>query len=134
MVDLSLDLDPTSPTYKDLLVRSGDMVLTSDADPTGTDPVLQNVLQRLNFYFSEWFLDNTQGVPWIQQILVKNPDQSKVDAILRNTIQGTPGITQLNSYSFSFNKGGRSATISFQAQKTNGTITYSGTLTAQGGS
>lgn len=133
MADLSLDLNPNSGTYKDLLIVDGDLVLTSDVDPAGTDPVLQNVLQNLGLGLGEWFLDSTAGIPWLQQILVKNPDQSKIDAILRNCILGTPGIVRLNSYSFSLDQSTRSGQIQFNAQKTNGTVDYSGTVISGGG-
>jgi hypothetical protein len=128
MVDLSLDLNPVSPTYKDLKVVNGDLVLTSDADASGTDPVQQNILQRLGMCLGEWFLDNTQGVPWFQQILVKNPNQASIDAIVRNTILGTPGVTQLLSYSLVPDFRNRIAKISFVARKTSGTVSYSGTI------
>lgn len=131
MVDISLDLDPTHktlPSYKDLRVVDDDLVLTSDADPNGTNPVLQNILQRMRFFLAEWFLDNTQGLPYFQQILVKNPDQSKVDAIFTNLILGTPGVTQLASYSFIINKANRILEVDFKCQTTTGIVSYSGNL------
>lgn len=131
MVDISLDLDPnhkTLPTYKDLLVVDDDLVLTSDSDPNGTNPVLQNILQRMRFFLAEWFLDNTQGLPYFQQILVKNPDQSKIDAIFTNLILGTPGVTQLTAYSFNVNKPNRILDVEFKCQTTSGIVSYSGTL------
>lgn len=133
MADLSINLDATSPTYKDLLIVDGDLVLTSDVDPEGTDPVLQSVLQNLSLALGEWFLDLSAGIPWLQQILVKNPDQSKIDAILRNAILATPGIVRLNSYSFDLSLATRSGSIQFNAQKTNGTVDYSGTVVTGGG-
>lgn len=136
MADLSLDLarvDSGLSTYKDLLVVNGDLVLTSDANPNGTNPILQNVIQRLRMFLGEWFLDNTQGIPYFQQILIKNPDQSKIDAIFMNAILGTPGIVQLNSYSFVPNTTKRVLTITFVAQTTNGVVQYSGNLTITNG-
>lgn len=132
-MDLSLDLNKLSPNYRDLLVINGDLVLTSDAPnaPQGaTNPVLQDVLQRINFFLGEWFLDNTQGVPWFQQILVKNPDQAKIDALILNTILGTPGILTVTSYSFTPNFAQRTLTVSFSAQATSGPIDYTGTAGA----
>lgn len=129
MVDLSLDLSSnTSPTYRDFLVLAGDLVLTSDAGTAGTNPVLQDILQRLQFFFAEWFLDNTQGLPWFTQILVKNPDQPTIDAIFQNVILGTPGVIQLSSYNFSPNNAQRILSISFIAVTTSGTVNYSGVI------
>jgi hypothetical protein len=141
MVDIALDLNPTDialPTYKDLLVVNNDLSLTSDAYPEGTaplatNPVLQDILQRIRFFLGEWFLDNTQGIPYFQQILVKNPDQSKIDAIFQNVILGTPGVTQLSSYSFNVNTGARILTVTFSCLTTTGVVSYSGTVPISGG-
>jgi hypothetical protein len=128
MADISLDLNKASANFNDFLVVDGDLVLTSDAQAGGTNPVLQNILQNLRFFFREWFMDNTRGVPWIQQILVKGPDQSKIDGLLLNTILGTTGVTQVNSYSFTPNFASRSLTVSFAAVSTSGPIQYNGTV------
>lgn len=129
MADISLDLsNPTLSTYKDLLILENDLVLTSDADPDGTQPVLQDILQRLSFFLGEWFMDNTQGLPWFQQILIKNPDQSKIDALFLNTIMGTPGVIQVNAYSFTVNSTQRILSVSFNALSTSGPINYTGTI------
>lgn len=128
MADISLDLDKASLTYKDLALFEGDLVLTQDADPNGTQPVLQDIIQRLSFFLGEWFLDNTVGIPWYQQILIKNPDQSKVDALFLNTILGTPGVLQVNSYSFLVNSANRILTVKFNALSTSGPINYTGSI------
>jgi hypothetical protein len=135
MADLALDLNPLhvgQSGYKDLLLNGNDLCLTSDAyalpPVIATNPVLQNVLQRIRFFLGEWYLDNTQGIPYFQQILVKNPDQTKIDAIFSNIILGTPGVTQLSSYSFTVNRTTRVLTISFNAITTSGIVSYSGTF------
>lgn len=132
MADLSLDLNKTSGTYKDLLLLDGDLVLTADADSRGANNILQNILQRMSFFLGEWFLDNTQGLPWFQQILVKGPDQSKIDAIFQNAIMGTPGVTQLLSYTFTPNTTARTLNVTFVAMTTSGKVNYSGNLSSQG--
>lgn len=134
MADLSLDLNPLHknlPTYRDLLVTNNDLTLTADANPTNalaTNPVLQNILQRMRFFLAEWFLDNTQGLPYFQQILIKNPDQSKIDAIFSNVILGTPGVTQLTAYSFTPSSAIRVLTVSFSVITTTGIVSYSGNI------
>jgi hypothetical protein len=132
MVDISLDLDPASPNYKDLLILDNDLVLTSDADPRGTNNILQDIVQNLSFFLGEWFLDNTKGIPYFQQILIKNPDQSKIDGFMINTILGTPGVLQLLSYSFQANYAQRILNVTFSAMTTSGKVNYSGNVTPQG--
>ena len=128
MVDLSLDLDKTSPTYLDLKFVNGDLVLTSDADPSGTNPILQNILQRIRMFKGEWFLDTNSGFPWLQQVLVKNPNLGDIDALLQNMIMGTPGVTSLTSFSTKLDKATRVLYLSFEAITTSGTVSYNGNL------
>lgn len=123
MSDIKLDLDPTSPNFNDLLLVNGDLVLVN-----GTEGILQNVLQRLRTYFGEWFLNNSIGVPYFQQILVKNPDQGKIDGIFINAILGTVGIDSLTDYSFELNTETRMLNITFKAIATTGPVTYAGQL------
>lgn len=120
-MDIALDLDPTSPTFGDVLFQNGDLVLID-----GRDAIRQDVIQRLRSFQGEWFLDTTWGVPYFQQIFVPNYDQSKIDALFIDTILGTPGVTQLDSYSFSIDRATRVLTISFRAETTSGTIQYNG--------
>lgn len=132
MADISLNLDASSMSYGDLLIVGNDLLLTADANPNGTNNILQDVIQRLRFFLGEWFLDNTFGVPWYQQILVKNPDVSKINVLILNTIAGTPGIITVSSYSFKTNFSARTFKVSFAAQTTNGPVDYSGTLLSGG--
>lgn len=133
MVDICLDLNAASPTYKDFLLFDNDLLLTADASsPTaqanGNNPVLQDVLQRLSMFLGEWFLDNTQGTPWFQQILVKNPDQANIDGIFKNIILGTPGVVQLSTYTFTPNTSERTLAVTFSILTASGTVTYNGIL------
>lgn len=133
MADFSLQLDPAQKaqaTYQDLLIVNGDLVLTSDVNPLGTNAVLQDVLQRLRSFLGEWFLDNSQGVPWLQQILVKGPTQAGIDAILQNTILATPGVQTLLNYQSDFDASQRTFAVSFTARTSQGTVTYTNTLLA----
>lgn len=128
MADISLDLNQASPTYKDFLLFENDLVLTLDSDPNGNNPVEQDVVQRLSMFLGEWFMDTTQGTPWFQQILVKNPDQAAIDAIFKNIIMGTPGVIQLTAYSFSPNLEKRTLAASFSILTAAGAVNYNGIL------
>lgn len=132
MSDISLDLRKGSSTFNDYLIIDGDLALTSDAQEGGSNPVLQDILQAMRTFLNEWYLDNTLGIPYFQQILVKNPDQSKIDALFQNVILGRPGVVQLLSYKFTPSNALRSLDVEFKAQTTSGVVDYSGTLVSQG--
>lgn len=124
-MDIALDLDFASPTYGDIVVANGDLSL-NDSEVA----IEQHILQRLRIYLGEWFLDNTIGLPYFDQILIKNPDQSKIDALFINQILGTPGVIQLNNYSFTIDFITRQLQLTFSAQTTQGTVNYAGLIGA----
>lgn len=101
----------------DLVITNGDLSLVK-----GSDAIAQSVQQRLQMFYQEWFLDNTQGVPYFQNILVKQPNFDVVTATIQNCILATPGITELVGYSYQYTNSTRVLTIAFQAKCTNGQI------------
>lgn len=140
MVDIALDLIPSdedTSKYRDLLVENGDLVLTADAYQSppsySPNPVVQDILQRVRFFAGEWFLDNTQGLPYFQQILVKNPNQYTIDGLFLYTLMNTPGVISVNQYSISINSTTRVLSISFRCTTSTGTISYSGAVPVTGG-
>lgn len=124
MADIALDTDPDSPTFNDVQVVNGDLLLVD-----GKEAIKQHVIQRLRIFLGEWFLDNTIGLPFFDQILVKNPDKSKIDALILNCILGTPGIQQVNTYEAISDFTVRSLQITFEAQTISGTVNYQGLIT-----
>lgn len=125
MADLSLQTNPKLSGFGDLIIENGDLVLNS-----GAQAILQHILQRLRIFLGEWFMDVTIGLDYFNQILIANPDQSKIDALFINQICGTPGVDQLNSYSFSPDFTNRVLTVRFQVQTTSGIVNYSGLVNA----
>jgi hypothetical protein len=125
MTSIALDLDPTSATYMDLLFVNGDLVLID-----GPQEVLQNILLRLGIFLGEWFNDNTIGIDYFGQILVKNPNLGNINAILLNQLLNVPGVIQVNAYSFTPSFLTRSLGIAFKVLSTSGPIDYSGAIQA----
>lgn len=121
MADIGLDLNPTSTHYKDLALVNEDLEIVE-----GTTQIQQHILQRLRIFLGEWFMDSGIGLPYFQEILVKNPDQSKIDALFFNTIQETPGVVAITYYKFNVDLPARKLSVSFRAQTTSGTVSYNG--------
>lgn len=69
MIDLKLVNDPNAIDNHDLVVENYDLQLTSDIDS-----IRQSLSIRLQFFFSEWFLEVTQGIDFYSTVLVKTPD------------------------------------------------------------
>lgn len=127
-MDISLDTSRASPTFGDLRVVSGDLVLTSDANALGSQYVLQNILQRLRLFYGEWFLNKRIGVRYYQVVLLKSPNRSLVDAEFQKTILQTPGVMRLTQWSINFAPATRTISIGFRCGTAAGDISYEGPL------
>jgi hypothetical protein len=95
----------------DLDFSTGDLVLLD-----GAEFARQQVQIRLQFFLGEWFLDLNEGLPYFQQVLIKNPDASILDDIFRQAILGAQSILSLNRLNFDFDGPSRVLSISFEAQ------------------
>ena len=58
----------------------------------------QAVVTRLLLWEGEWFLDVTDGTPWMQDIIGNN---TNYDFEIQNRILDTPGVTDIVSYASS---------------------------------
>lgn len=137
-MDISLQLNEAligTPAYRDLIIGgNGDLVLTQDANPDGTEPVAQQVTQRLRFIAGEWFMNTDLGVPYYQQILGQRGKTAAFEAVLQNTVLSTPGVISLLTWTTTVDGAKRIMTVSFVAQTTSGVINYSTNLSPQAGS
>lgn len=101
MADFSLNLDEAAvgtPAYGDVVMRDGDVLLTAPTQTGGTDATLQLVCTRLRLFLGEWFLNTSDGVGYLQILSTKTADASDLDAAVKNTILGTPGVVALTQY------------------------------------
>ena len=73
MIDLKYD--------DDLVIENGDLAVVGE-----TDSIRQRITDRLLTFSEEWFLDLSFGVPYYDNILVKNPRLDVVNAILKEQI------------------------------------------------
>ena len=115
MSDILLD-----NTTHDITIIEGNLFLTD-----GIQAKRQHVKQRLQFFAAEWFLDNSKGIPYIQQVLVKNPNPVIIDSLLKNTIITTPGFRQLDQFELDLQPDTRVLTLTFQAQTEDGPVLFS---------
>lgn len=121
-MDLLLD----TTTY-DLTMKNGDLVLSE-----GLEAIQQNLKQRLQIFLTEWFLDETQGIDFIDSVLVKNPRSVVIDTIFKDQILATPGVLELLEYSASLNGPTRVLSIRFKVRCEEGVIDFDETLPVGG--
>ena len=112
----------------DLLLDSASWDLSLSATDlelvTGVDAIAQHLAQRLKTFLGEWFLDRRIGVPYLQQVLVKNPDPVVLDSALKAEIIDTPGIIELAAFSLTMDGPNRKLQLSFIANSQEGPIVF----------
>lgn len=91
---------------------------------TGSEYRKQKIRQRLLFIRGEWFADTRLGMPWFEEILVKNPDLRLVQARIRDCVLSVKGITSCRLAEFSYDAKTRNLAVAYEATDIDGaTIT-----------
>lgn len=102
----------------DLIVRNGDLMIVNNGER-----VAQQVLITLREWLGEWFLKTSDGVPYLEYILVKNPNEAHVRQVLSEAIQSVEGVKGATELEFAFNRILRTLTVSYEIDTDYGFIT-----------
>ena len=85
--------------------------------------VAQAVKTRLMLFEGEWFLDTTEGTPYYQSIFGKQQVPSSYDQAIKDRILGTPGVTQIVTYSSTLDAATRALSVEATINTLYGTAT-----------
>jgi hypothetical protein len=113
MYDIAL-----SVATHDLIIKDGDLILIDNAER-----VSQQIKIKLRSFLGEWFLDTTYGVPYLEEILIKNPSLNNIRNILRTQILDVDDVAAVTSLELSLNSSARTLTVTFECQTTYGLVT-----------
>ena len=102
----------------DLVVQNGDLMIVSNGER-----VAQQVLITLREWLGECFLKTSDGVPYLEYILVKNPNEAHVRQILTEAIENVEGVKKVTELEFVFNRILRTLTVSYEIATDYGFIT-----------
>lgn len=91
-------------------VENGDFAVVA-----GADAVPQGIRCRLGMFLGECYLDEGAGVDYLGSILVKNPDDLVVRALLEEAIANTPDVTSVLGAQLDIDPLTREAAISYTA-------------------
>ena len=122
-IDLQLIANESDPGFHDLDISNYDLQLVS-----GIDQVRQKIECRLQFFFGEWFLDNTQGVKLYETVFVKNPNLSLIASTFRAAILETKDVKSIIEYNQEYDPKLRKLEVSFKVNTKYGTLESSVTL------
>lgn len=102
----------------DLLLQNNDLMIIDNAER-----VAQQILITLRFWLGEWFLDTTQGVPYLEYILVKNPNENHIRQILTEAILSVEGVEAVNDMELDFDVRSRKLAVTYTATTEYGLVT-----------
>ena len=105
------------------LGQTGDLDLTGHrlSLVTGEQAIEQNVKIRLRFVKGTWLLDEAQGLPYLEDILIKSPDLLLVESLFREAVRTTQGIVSVNSINVTLDNT-RKLSLSFSATMDTGAV------------
>lgn len=83
---------------------------------TGDLPgIKQQVTLRLGFFKGEWFMNEDTGIPWYEEIIVKNPNLIRIREIFRDAILSVTGIREVTFMDLLFSSYARTLSVNFRA-------------------
>ena len=113
MVDIALHAN-----HHDILIKDGDFLLIDNAER-----VAQQIKVKLLTFLGEWFLDTTWGVPYLEYILVKQPNQELIKQILSEQISSVDDVKSLNALELDYQVKIRTLIVNYEVSTEYGLIT-----------
>lgn len=113
MYDIAEDINTS-----DIVLQNGDIMMIDDAAR-----VAQQILITLRFWLGEWFLNTTEGVPYLEYILVKQPNMAHIRQILTEQIQSVEGVKSVTDMALTFDQRERHLLVEYTADTDYGLVT-----------
>jgi len=98
-----------------LLTPDGDLRIDEWGDIALTESVRQAVRIRLLWFFQEWRFAPDFGVPYFEEVFVKNPNITRIRAIIRREVLSVRDVTDVKNIEIDVNSQTRHARITFDA-------------------
>ena len=113
MYDIAMDINTN-----DIVLQNGDIMMIDNAER-----VAQMILITLRFWLGEWFLNTTEGVPYLEYILVKQPNMAHIRQILTEQVQSVEGVKAVTDMELTFDQRERNLLVEYTADTDYGLVT-----------
>lgn len=84
--------------------------------------VAARIRARLRTVLGEHFLNRELGVPYFEEVLVKNPDTNRVNNLLISEMVAVPGVQKVLEFDSTFDRASRVFNIRFKVLVTTGAV------------
>jgi hypothetical protein len=104
---------------------TGDIELSEAGDLqwiTGGEAIAQHARIRVREVLGEWFLDEREGFPYWEDVLVHHPNVTAITEAYRRTIAETPGMASVDRCELTFDRQTRTLTPDIEATTSDGTL------------
>lgn len=105
MLDIALD----ARTH-DIVLKDGDMLFIDNAER-----VAQQIKIQLLTFYGEWYLDTSWGVPYLDYILVKNPNFTIIRQIFKEQILSVDDVKAVESLEVEYDAQERTMKVDYIA-------------------
>ena len=102
----------------DLIFKAGDFLAIDNAER-----VAQQIKIQLLTFLGEWFLDTTHGVPYLEYVLVKNPNIELIRQIFREQILSVDDVKSVESIDVDYDAQTRVMKLEYGATTEYGLVT-----------
>ena len=113
MFDIAMDINTN-----DIVLQNGDILMIDNAERCA-----QQIAITLRFWLGEWFLNTTDGVPYLEYILVKQPNMAHIRQILTEQIQSVEGVKAVTNMELTVDKLERHLLVEYTADTDYGLVT-----------
>ena len=91
-----------------VVLRNGDWAFAIDREG-----IQQRISQVLKTIAREWFLDLDYGLPYFEQILIKNPNLPSVQDLFRRALLSVKGVSSVERLTLSLDTTSRTLTVNW---------------------
>ena len=98
-----------------LLTKDGDLNINGWGDITLTESVRQAIRIRLLWFFEEWRFAPELGIPYWEEVFIKNPNIARIRRIVRNEVLSVQEVQDVRNVQISIDNDTRNARITFDA-------------------
>ena len=98
-----------------LLDRNGDVYISPKGDIVLENSVLQKIRIKLLWFEAEWRWNIEEGLPYIEELSVKNPDIDSFESLIREKIFEVDEVTDVKNVEITYDRKTREAVICFTA-------------------
>lgn len=98
-----------------LLDNTGDLLVSKKGNIVLEDSVAQKIRIRLLWFEKEWRWNREEGLPYMDGLLVKNPDTDYFENLVRQKIFEVPEVTEVREVSITYDSRDRNAVLRYVA-------------------